>query len=113
LDPSLTKADGLIGNLAGKPGTLPLTRFEVTLEIHLFERAIGTKELVEVKNINIGEQLLLDVGTAPTVGKVTGIKGETAELQLTRPICAEESARVAVSRKMMGRWRLIGFGMIK
>jgi len=113
LDPSLTKADGLIGNLAGKPGTLPPTRFEVTLQIHLFERAIGTKELVEVKSINVGEQLLLDVGTAPTVGKVNGIKGETAELQLTRPICAEESARVAVSRKMTGRWRLIGFGMIK
>jgi len=113
LDPSLTKADGLIGNLAGEPGTLPPTRFELTLESHLFERAIGTKELVEVKNINIGEQLLLDVGTAPTVGKVTSIRGETAELQLTRPVCAEESARVAVSRKMTGRWRLIGFGMIK
>ncbi len=113
LDPSLTKADGLIGNLAGKPGTLPPTRFELKLNIHLFERAIGTKELVEVRNINVGEQLLLDVGTAPTVGKVISFKGDTADLQLTRPVCAEELARVAVSRKMTGRWRLIGFGIIK
>jgi translation initiation factor 2 subunit 3 len=49
LDPFLTKADGLIGNLVGQPGTLPPTRFEMALEIHLFERAVGTKEMVEVK----------------------------------------------------------------
>jgi len=113
LDPSLTKADGLIGNLVGQPGTLPPTRFDLSLEINLFERAVGTKELAEVKKIGVGEVLLLDVGTAPTVGKVLNIKGDTVELRLTRPVCAEESARVAVSRKMAGRWRLIGFGIIK
>jgi len=113
LDPSLTKADGLIGNVVGKPGTLPPTRFELTLDIHLFERAVGTKELVKVKSVNVGETLLLDVGTAPTVGRVVNIKGETAELKLTRPVCAEESDRVAISRKISGRWRLIGFGIIK
>ena len=113
LDPSLTKADGLIGNLVGKPATLPPTRFELTLDFHLFERAVGTKELVEVKGVNVGESLLLDVGTSPTVGKVVGVKGDKAELSLTRPVCAEESARVAVNRKIAGRWRLIGFGIIE
>ncbi len=113
LDPSLTKADGLIGNLVGKPATLPPTRFELTLDFHLFERAVGTKELVEVKGVNVGESLLVDVGTAPTVGKVVGIKGDKAELKLTRPVCAEESARAAVNRKIAGRWRLIGFGIIE
>ncbi len=112
LDPSLTKADGLIGNLVGKPGTLPPTRFRMTLDFHLLERAVGTKELLEVRNVSVGEVLLLDVGTAPTVGKVSNIKGETADLELTRPVCAEESERVAVSRKMAGRWRLIGFGTV-
>jgi translation initiation factor 2 subunit 3 len=113
LDPSLAKADGLIGNIVGKPGTLPPTRFEVSLEFHLFERAVGTKELLEIKGVNVGEVLLLDVGTAPTVGKAVSIKKGTAEFQLTRPICAEDNARVAVSRKIAGRWRLIGFGIIK
>ena len=113
LDPSLTKADGLIGNLVGKPDTLPPTRFDLTLDFHLFDRAVGTKELVEVKGINMGEALLLDVGTSPTVGTVVGVKGNTAELKLARPICAEESARVAASRKIAGRWRLIGFGIIE
>jgi len=113
LDPSLTKADGLIGNVVGKPGTLPPTRFDLSLEIHLFERAVGTKELREVKRISAGENLLLDVGTAITVGNVTNVKGDTAELKLTRPVCAEENSRVAISRKITGRWRLIGYGIIK
>lgn len=113
LDPSLTKADGLIGNLVGKPGTLPPVRFDLSLDVHLFERAVGTKEMAKVKNVNVGESLLLDVGTSITVGKVSSIKGRSAELKLSRPVCAEEASRVAISRRIMGRWRLIGYGIIE
>jgi len=28
-------------------------------------------------------------------------------------VCAEEGDRAAISRKMAGRWRLIGYGIIK
>ena len=113
LDPSLTKADGLIGNLVGKPETLPLTLSELTLETHLFERAVGTKELVEVDKVRMNERLLLDVGTAITAGTVTSAKGDSITLQLARPVCAEKGFRAAVSRKLAGRWRLIGYGEIK
>jgi len=113
LDPSLTKADGLIGNLVGKPGMLPPNRSELALDIHLFKRAIGTKELVEVNKVNKGERLLLDVGTALTLGSVVSTREDVATLQLARPVCAEEGSRVAISRKIAGRWRLIGYGMIK
>jgi translation initiation factor 2 subunit 3 len=113
LDPSLTKADGLIGNLVGKPETLPFTLSELTLETHLFERAVGTKELVEVDKVRMNERLLLDVGTAITAGTVTSAKGNSITLQLARPVCAEKGFRAAVSRKLAGRWRLIGYGEIK
>jgi len=113
LDPSLSKADGLIGNVVGKPETLPPTHFDLSLDVHLFERAVGTKELMEVKRVEVGENLLLDVATAITAGKVTSVKGDTAEFKLTRPICAEEPSRVALNRKIAGRWRLIGYGIIK
>jgi len=112
LDPSLTKADGLIGNLVGKPSMLPPNRSELTLEINLFKRAIGTKELMEVEKVNKGERLLLDVGTAITVASIVSAKEDTATLQLARPICAEEGSRAAISRKIAGRWRLIGYGTI-
>jgi len=112
LDPSLTKADGLIGNLAGKPNMLPSTLSELTVDIHLFERAVGTRELIEVDRIHKGETLLLDVGTTITVGTVVSVKGDAATLQLGRAVCAEKGFRTAISRKIAGRWRLIGYGII-
>jgi len=112
LDPSLTKADGLTGNIVGKPEMLPPTRAELTVETYLFPRAVGTKELMEIARVQMGEALLLDVGTTITAGTVTSIKGENATLKLSRPISVEEGARTALSRKIAGRWRLIGYGII-
>jgi translation initiation factor 2 subunit 3 len=113
LDPSYSKADGLTGNVAGKKDMLPPTQQEFTLETHILERAVGTKELMKVEKIVMGETLLLHLGAAITVGKVSSLKKDAALLQLTRPVCAQPGSRVAISRKIGGRWRLIGYGMIK
>jgi translation initiation factor 2 subunit 3 len=113
LDPSFSKADSLTGNIVGKSGMLPETLSELTLETHILERAVGTKELTKVEKINIGETLLFHVGTAITVGKVTSIKKDTVTAKLTRPVCAQAGSRVAISRKITGRWRFIGYGMIQ
>ena len=112
LDPSLTKADGLTGNMMGKPDLLPPTRSEIVLTTKLLKRAIGTKELLQVDNIIKGERLLLDVGTTITLGTVTSSKKDTVTLKVVRPICAEDGARAAISRKIASRWRLIGYGII-
>jgi translation initiation factor 2 subunit 3 len=113
LDPSLTKADGLNGNLVGKVDMLPPTLYQVVSENQLFERALGTKDLIEIDKINTGEDLLLDVGTAITIGNVVSVKGDVATLRLRRPVCAEEGFRAAISRKISARWRLIGYGILK
>jgi translation initiation factor 2 subunit 3 len=113
LDPSLTKADGLIGNMIGKPGKLPATISELTLKTHFLEHAVGTKHLVEIEKMRMHEKLLLDVGTTITVGNVISVKKNIATLQLGRPVCAEEGSRVAISRNIARRWRLIGYGIIE
>ncbi len=113
LDPSLTKADGLNGNLVGKVDMLPPTLYQVVSENQLFERALGTKDLIEIDKIHMGEDLLLDVGTAITIGNVVSVKGDVATLRLRRPVCAEEGFRAAISRKISARWRLIGYGILK
>jgi len=97
----------------GKPDLLPPTRSELVLETKLLKRAIGTKELVQVDNIIKGERLLLDVGTTITLGKVVSTKKDTVTLELVRPVCAENGARAAISRKIASRWRLIGYGIIQ
>ena len=112
LDPSFSKADGLTGNIAGKTGLLPPTLTELTLETHVLERAVGTKELLKVERINLDETLLLHVGAAVNLGKVTSMKNNVVKIKLSRPICAQPSTRVAISRKITARWRLIGYGII-
>jgi translation initiation factor 2 subunit 3 len=113
LDPSYSKADGLTGSIAGKTGQLPPTLTELTLETHVLERAVGTKELLKVEKINPDETLLLHVGSAVNVGKVISIKQNIIKVKLTRPICALPGSRVAISRKITSRWRLIGYGLVK
>ena len=112
LDPSFSKADGLTGNIAGKTGLLPPILTELTLETHVLERAVGTKELLKVERINLDETLLLHVGAAVNLGKVTSMKNNVVKIKLSRPICAQPSTRVAISRKITARWRLIGYGII-
>jgi len=112
LDPSFSKADGLTGNIAGKTGMLPPTLLELTLETHILERAVGTKELIKVEEVSVGETLLLHVGATITVGKVASIKKGAVTAKLTRPVCSQAGSRIAISRKIAGRWRLIGYGMI-
>jgi translation initiation factor 2 subunit 3 len=112
LDPSYSKADGLTGNIAGKIGMLPPTLSELTLETQILDRAVGTKELMKIEEISMNETLLLHVGAALTIGKVASIRKDTVLVKLTRPVCAPIASRVALSRKIAGRWRLIGYGMI-
>ncbi len=113
LDPSLTKSDGLIGRVVGKPGTLPPVVSKFTMGTHLLERVVGTAEDMVVENIKTNEPLMLSVGTATTVGVVTSARGSEAEVTLKLPVCAEKGQRVAVSRKISGKWRLIGYGIVQ
>ncbi len=112
LDPSYSKADGLTGSIAGKAGGLPPTLTELTLETHVLERAVGTKELLKVEKFNPDEVLLLHIGATVNVGKILSIKQNIIKVKLTRPICALPGSRVAISRKITARWRLIGYGLI-
>jgi translation initiation factor 2 subunit 3 len=112
LDPSYSKADGLNGNIAGKVGLLPPVLSELTLETYVLERAVGTKELLKVDKIYPSETLLLHVGAAVDLGKVISVKDKIVRIRLNRPICVPPSSRVAISRKIAARWRLIGYGIM-
>ncbi|MEM2315775.1 MAG: translation initiation factor IF-2 subunit gamma [Candidatus Nezhaarchaeales archaeon] len=113
LDPSLTKADSLAGNIIGKPGTLPPTLSDLELETFLFERAVGTVDMVKVENIRPNEVLMINVGTTTTLGVVVKASKDVVSIRLRRPVCAEPKTRVAISRQIAGRFRLIGYGIIR
>jgi translation initiation factor 2 subunit 3 len=111
LDPSLTKSDGLVGNLVARVGTLPPPSDKLTLKYTLFDEVVGMKETLAVEPLKINEPLALNVGVAITSGKVLAISRDTVDIKLTRSVCVLKSQRVAISRNIMGRWRLIGYGV--
>jgi translation initiation factor 2 subunit 3 len=113
LDPIMTKSDALVGQVAGEPGKLPPARNSFTMNMRLLERVVGVTDESTVEPIHSSEPLMLNVGTATTVGVVTSAReGGVVQVQLKRPVCAEEGNRVAVSRRIGARWRLIGVGTI-
>jgi translation initiation factor 2 subunit 3 len=113
LDPSLTKSDGLVGSLVGKPGTLPLVLDGFELEYSLFENVVGSRQEEKVAGIAKGEKLLLNIGTAKTMADVINVKRGIMESKLSIPVCGDPGNRIAISRRIGGRWRLIGIGTLK
>ena len=113
LDPSLTKSDGMVGNVVGLPGKLPQVMNSLNLELHLLERVVGAKELSSVEPIKMNETLLINIGTSRSVGNVNSVKKNLIQLNLKIPVCSNVNERVVISRQVQGRWRLVGYGIIK
>ncbi len=112
LDPSMTRSDSLIGSVIGKPGTLPENSYSAKMEVNLFDTAVGSGDEIKVSSIQTGESLRLSIGTAPLLSKVTSVRGKTVEIQFKRPVCLFENSKVAISRRLAERWRLIGAGVV-
>jgi len=113
LDPSYTKSDSLVGRVAGVPGSLPPVENEITIETELMKRVVGVASELAVDNLKTNEPLMLSVGTATTVGVVTSGRADSAELSLKIPVVVEKGQRIAISRRITGKWRLIGYGAVR
>ena len=111
LDPTFTKSDSLIGSVVGKPGTLPKDVEDITMEIVLFDTAVGTAEMVKVEPIKAKEPIRVNMGTAAAIGNVINVRDSKIEVKLKKPICLMPKSRVAISRRIAERWRLIGSGI--
>lgn len=112
LDPSLTKSDGMVGNVVGKPGTLPDVLYEVTLDVTLFKYVVGTDETVEVRPIQRGEPFRLNIGPATTLGVAVDIRDDIVTFKLSRPVVADKGWKSAIAARYDNKWRLIGVGEV-
>jgi len=110
LDPSLTKSDTLGGNLVGRPGTLPPAVKNVTLTVHLLERVAGTETQETVEQLKQGDTLVMTAGISRTIGTVSSAAKGKVDLDIKVPACIEHGQKVTLSRQILGRWRLIGWG---
>jgi translation initiation factor 2 subunit 3 len=113
LDPSVVKSDQLTGSLVGLKGKLPPIWNSLTLEPHLLQRVVGAKEELNVNPIVKLEPLMLNVNSAATVGVIDEVAKGKVHCALKLPVCADIGSKVAISRRVENRFRLIGYGIIK
>ncbi len=111
LDPAVTSSDSLMGSVIGKPGSLPDNITSMTMDVKLFDLAIGDTR-TRIAPIQAGEMLRLSIGTAPALCEVKSSKDGRISVEFRRSVCLFGGHSVAISRKMAERWRLIGAGTI-
>ena len=115
LDPSITTADNLSGQVLAKKGELPTIRTECSISVELMAAMVsgdgeGADKIYPLRN---NEMLMVNVATSTSVGVVKVAEKGKATLHLRLPICADEGQRVSLSRRVGARWRLIGHGTIQ
>jgi len=112
LDPASTRADRLVGNVIGKAGKMAKSIEKMMITPQLMERVVGSETKRNVDNLRLNEPLMLVVGTAATVGVISRLHGNEIELELKRPVVAEDGQRIAIGRRVDNKWRLIGYAEV-
>lgn len=119
IDPTLCRADRLVGQVLGAVGNLPDIFSELEISYFLLRRLLGVKASEEtgkqskVAKLAKGEILMVNIGSTSTGGRVTAVKDDLAKIVLTTPVCTEKGEKIALSRRVEKHWRLIGWGEIR
>ena len=119
LDPTLTRADRLVGQVLGEVGQLPDILVELEISYFLLRRLLGVKtdgsnkKADKITKLAPGELLMVNIGSTSTGARITSVKRDLAKMVLTSPVCSSEGEKLALSRRVDKHWRLIGWGMIR
>ncbi|XP_063695936.1 eukaryotic translation initiation factor 2 subunit 3 [Culicoides brevitarsis] len=118
IEPTLCRADRLVGQVLGAVGALPDIFIELEVSYYLLKRLLGVrmegdKKAAKVQKLSKNEILLVNIGSLSTGGRVVATKADLAKIALTNPVCTENGEKIALSRRVEKHWRLIGWGQIR
>lgn len=118
IDPTLSRADRMVGQVLGAVGALPEIFTELEISYFLLRRLLGVrtegdKKGAKVQKLTKNEVLMVNIGSLSTGGRVLAVKADLAKISLTNPVCTEVGEKIALSRRIEKHWRLIGWGMIR
>ncbi|OAA61206.1 translation initiation factor ef-2 gamma [Niveomyces insectorum RCEF 264] len=116
IDPTLCRADRLVGFVLGLKGRLPDIYSEIEVNFYLLRRLLGVRtadgKQAKVEKLAKNEAIMVNIGSTSTGAKVAAIKNDAAKLVLTSPTCTNVGEKVALSRRIDKHWRLIGWATI-
>uniref|UniRef100_A0A0P4WBL7 protein-synthesizing GTPase n=1 Tax=Scylla olivacea TaxID=85551 RepID=A0A0P4WBL7_SCYOL len=118
IDPTLCRADRMVGQVLGAVGSLPEIFTELEISYFLLRRLLGVrtegdKKGARVQKLTKNEMLMVNIGSLSTGGRVLAVRADLAKITLTQPVCTEEGEKIALSRRIDKHWRLIGWGQIR
>ncbi|KAK2182429.1 hypothetical protein NP493_354g03000 [Ridgeia piscesae] len=118
IDPTLCRADRLVGQVLGAIGSLPDIFIELEISYFLLRRLLGVrtegdKKGAKVQKLSKNEILMVNIGSLSSGGRVLAVKADLAKIGLTSPVCTEVREKIALSRRVEKHWRLIGWGEIR
>jgi len=118
IDPTLCRADRMVGQVLGSVGGLPDIFTELEVSYYLLRRLLGVrtegdKKGAKVSKLGKQEVLMVNIGSLSTGGRVIAVKADLAKIGLTTPVCTSVGEKIALSRRVEGHWRLIGWGQIR
>ncbi|PKI85690.1 eukaryotic translation initiation factor 2 subunit gamma [Malassezia vespertilionis] len=117
VDPTLCRADRLVGQVLGEVGKLPAIYTELEINYFLLRRLLGVKsddkKQTKVQKLAKNEVLMVNIGSTSTGGRVMSVKADLAKIFLTSPACTEVGEKIALSRRIDKHWRLVGWGSVR
>lgn len=116
IDPTLCRADRLVGQVLGDENDLPKIYTEIEVNFFLLRQLLGVSGVSgrqsKVSRLSKGEVLMVNIGSTSTGGRVLAVKNDLAKVVLTAPVCTKLKEKIALSRRIEKHWRLIGWGQI-
>ena len=140
IDPTLCRADRLVGHVLGLKGRLPDIYSEIEVNFQLLKRLIGVKaadgKQVKVSKLMKNEVIMVNIGSTAIGAKVAALRQDAAkvrtilptcpsfftsrdmltyvsQLVLISPACTTIGAKAALSRRIEKHWRLIGVATVE
>lgn len=114
LDPSLTRADRLSGQILGHFNKLPDVYTNIIVSFKLLKRLMGQiRDENSILGFSKNEIVMINICSSSTGGKILKKKNQLIEFQLTTPICSEFGDKVTLSKRIDKHWRLIGWGIFR
>lgn len=102
LDPALSKLNGLAGQIAGTPGTLPEIYTDITFMYKTLNKQVASENIK--KNLHDEEEIVICVNAKTIPATVTGLfkkdKIRHATVRLSYPICIDTSLNMTILRKI-------------